>query len=420
MKLTSKIFSFVLVLVTIALTFMSGVLIYYKTIGKDKLPTAVTSTYATTVIDPQTGEEKPTIEANYYANKNGSGYEVIELLFNCYSGIGKQAIYSRGFQLVYDKDGHVIPYTYEVEHTTQTSEIYQYDKYNDAAFETGHNYSWGDPMIIDIDGKTYAVKLDGKYTVTTTYADGWKIGRTVGFLGLNLLWEGTDFSKTEVKTYNYTFKDLLVKVGQIIKSLNNGTGDSVISLIDLGDFLHIYNVDDNGQIAGEPLGVNTLQNSYFTMATHYDNRGMVWAKQSMFGSVAGDSQFNISGISDNVDYWKAETQYKLTEKDFTARYVTSDNGYYYVLSTDKLNEIKNFENIEIDVDFNVSNFENVNVLGFDYYALYGIKVKTLTIRSDNQREFKLLVGSLKETGLTSETVIAQNITINNINSGVVL
>lgn len=420
MKTTIKIFNFVLVFVTIALTFMSGVLLYYKTMGKDKLPTAVTSTYATTVTDPQTGEEKPTIEANYYANKNGTGYQVVELLFNCYSGIGKQAVYSRGFQLVYDKDGHIVPYTYEVEHTTQTSDIYQYDKYNGEAFETGHNYTWGDPMIIDIDGQTYAVKLDGKYTVTNTYTDGWKIARSIGLMGLNLIWEGTDFSKTEVHTYNYTFKDLLIKVGQIIKSCNNGTGDSVISLIDLGDFLHIYNIDDNGQISGEPLGVNTLQNSYFTMATHYDNRGMVWAKQSMFESVAGDSQFNISGISGNVDYWLAETQYKLTEKDFTARYVTSDNGYYYVLSTDKLNEIKNFDKVEITVDFNVSSFENVNVLGFDYYALYGIKVKTLIIRSNTQREFKLLVGSLKDTGLTSADVVTQNITINNINSGVVL
>ena len=205
-----------------------------------------------------------------------------------------------------------------------------------------------------------------------------------------------------------------------MKSSNNGTGDSIISLIDLGDFLHVYDVDVNGTVAVEPLGVNTLQNSYFTMATHYDNRGMVWAKQSMFESVAGDSQFNISGISDNVDYWKAETQYKLTEKDFTARYVTADNGYYYVLSTDKLNEIKNFDNVEITVDFNVSAFENVNVLGFDYYALYGIKVKTLKIISNTQREFKLLVGSLKDTGLTSVDVITENITINNINSGVAL
>lgn len=50
------------------------------------------------------------------------------------------------------------------------------------------------------------------------------------------------------------------------------------------------------------------------MQTHYDNRGMVWAKQSMFSSVAGDSQFNISGIADNVDYWKVTSEVRLTEQ----------------------------------------------------------------------------------------------------------
>ena len=273
-------------------------------------------------------------------------------------------------------------------------------------------------MIIDIDGKTYAVALDGQYTTSVKRFSFLKaVGHTFAglFTGYNY---GEKAYNVETTVHNYTFEDLLVKVGQILKSSSNGTGDSVISLIDLGDFLHIYPIDDNGQIGAEPLGVNTIQNSYFTMTTHYDNRGMVWAKQSIFESVAGDSQFNISGLSDNVDYWKVETQFKLTEKDFVGRYVSSDNGYYYVLSTAKLNELKNFENIEISVDFNISNFNNVNVLGFDYYALYGIQVKSLTIRSNTQREFKLLVGSLKDTGLTS--INTQNVTINNINSGVEL
>lgn len=415
-----KIFNFALVIVTMIMTFASGVLIYYKTLGKNTLPTGVTSTYATTVMDPQSGEVKPVIEANYYANKNGTGYQVFELVFNCYSGIGKQAIYSRGFQLVYDKDLNIIPYTYEVENTTIKSDIYQYNKYGNVAFETGHDYKWGDPMIIDIDGKTYAVKLDGQYQVSRKRVDAAKIARTIGFMGLNLFFEGNEFEHTEIKTYNYTFKDLLIKVGQIIKSCSNGTGDSVIPLIDLGDFLHVYNVDDNGQIAGEPLGKYTLQNSYFTMATHYDNRGMVWSKQSLFESVAGNNQFNISGINEDVDYWQDKTQYTITEKDFTARYVNSENGFYYSLSTEKMNEIKNFDNTEVIIDFDVSKFSNVNVLGFDYYALYGIKVKTLKISNNSPREFKLLVSSLKDTGLTAESIITQNITINNVSSGVEL
>ena len=180
--------------------------------------------------------------------------------------------------------------------------------------------------------------------------------------------------------------------------------------------MHIYEIDENGQVAGEPIGNRTLINSYFTMQTHYDNRGMVWAKQSMFQSVAGDSQFNISGIADNVDYWKVTSEVELTEKDFVARYLTSENGYYYSLSTKKINELKNFENLEINIDFNISNFEDVNVLGLDYYALYGLKINSLSISSSSQRDFTLLVGSLKDTGLTS--IETNNVNLININSGV--
>ena len=146
-----KTINIALVVVTIFFTFMSGVLLYYKTLGKDKVPSAITSTYATTVEDPQTGEQLPTIEANYYSNRNGKGYEVIELLFNCYSGISKQAIYSRGFQLVINEDG---------------TKLYQYNRYDGVNFETGHEYEWGDKMIIDINGTTYAVALDGEYSIT--------------------------------------------------------------------------------------------------------------------------------------------------------------------------------------------------------------------------------------------------------------
>ena len=396
-----RIVNIALVVVTVFLTLMSGVLLYYKTIGKDKVPSAITSTYATTVEDPQTGEQLPTIEANYYSNRNDNGYEVIELLFNCYSGISKQAIYSRGFQLVINEDG---------------TKLYQYNRYDGVNFETGHEYEWGDIMVIDINGTTYGVALDGTYTITTkNFNLGKAIWHTISGLFTGWNYEENAYNY-DTKTYEYTFEDLLIKVGQILKSSSNGTGDSVISLVDLGDFLHIYEIDENGQVAGEPVGNRTLTNSYFTMQTHYDNRGMVWAKQSMFGSVAGDSQFNISGIADNVDYWKVTSEVRLTEQDFVARYLTSENGYYYALSTEKINELKNFENIEINVDFNISNFEEVNVLGLDYYALYGLKINSLTISSITQRDFRLLVGSLKDTGLTS--IETNSVNLININSGV--
>lgn len=411
-----KVFNVALLIVTVFMGLMGGVWIYYKTIGKNKLPSAVTSTYATYITDPATKEKVPVIQANYYANRNGTGYEVVELLFNCYSGISKQAVYSRGFQLVYDMYGNVVPYVLGDE----TSNIFQYNKYNDLSFATGHQYQWGDKMIIDIEGTTYAVALDGTYSITTK---GFSMAKSTPNFFKALFTDWGMFSIEEhwnvyeTYTYNYDFEDLLIKVKQIIKSFSNGTGDGIIPLIDLGDFLHIYPINEDGQIAGEPLGVHTLTNSYFTMACHYDNRGMVWAKQSIFNAVAGDGEFNISGINNDAEYWQSHTQYILKESDFNKRYVTAEDGYYYTLSLEVIDEIKNFKDIDINVVFDISKLED-KVLGFDYLALNGLKIRSLTIKSDIQQNFTLLANSLKDTGLTY--IETENVTIINSNSGVQL
>ena len=87
-------------------------------------------------------------------------------------------------------------------------------------------------------------------------------------------------------------------------------------------------------------------------------------------------------------------------------------NYYYSLSPEIINELKNFEKLDIDIVFNVSNIKNVNVLGFDYYSLNGIKVNSLTITSDIERDFNLLSGALKDTGLTK--IYTSNVNINNL------
>lgn len=387
-----RVFNISLVIVTFLSLAVSIAYVYYRTIGKDSLPGAITSTYSTLVVDPYTGEELSAIESNYYANKNGQGYEVVELLFNAYSGISQDAIYSRGFQLV--------------DNGKDDPKLYYYDRYDGVSFETGHEYSWGDKMLISIDGKPYAVALDGTYTTSETSFDGLKVARTFYFAGLNLIFEGTSFNKVSVTTHKYTFNDLLIKVKSIIKSSSNGTGKSVIPLIDLGDFLHIYDVDDNGVISSEPIGKNTLINSYFTMDTNYDTRGLTVSEQSLFNSVEYNSNFNISGLLDSVDYWKSESVVTISEDDFVAR-VTAD-GNYYSLSLDKFKELNAYRNVAIDVKFNVSNIDE-KVLGFDSFCFMGLKLNSLSVYSSSNQDFVLLVDSLKDTGL--KNIVTKNINI---------
>lgn len=398
MKVFKAIVNTFIILLTLVMLSASIMLIYFKTFGADKIPSGVTSTHVTQMVDPLTGKTYNALETNYYANKNGTGYETIEFLINSYSGFGKQTIYSRGFQMVWDSSGNLVKYT-----DPSTGKQYDYFEYNrnnsGQSFITGHKYNLGDKMFIDINGTTYAVALDGTYQISNQYTDGWMIFRTVGTMGLNLLFEGTNFVKTETKTYEYTFVDLLIKIREIIRSANTGTGDSILSLVDLGDFLHVYEVSEDGQISAEPISGRTLNNAYFTTQTHYDRRGITLAEQSMFGSIAGDSNFNMSGIDTGVDYWQARTKLELSEADFTSRYSEIENGNYYYLSANKIEEIKSYTNAEVFIDINLDNLETP--LGLDYYALSGVEINKLNIKttSFNSVEFKVLYNALHNTGI---------------------
>lgn len=358
--------------------------IYFSTYGQKYIPSATSSTYVTTMADPMTGEEVKPIEASYYQNKNGNGEEVVELRFNVYSDAYGQSIYSRGFQLVGDT-------------------LTQYNSFGGDSFVTGHDYKWGDKMFVKIDDEMYAIALDGEYEKTESKVDGWKIFRTVGFCGLNLIFENTSFVNEKEVTYKYSFKDLLIQVKDIIRSNSQGTGDSIISLVDLGNFLHVYEIVGD-QVAAEPIGSGSLINSYFTMTCHYDVRGLTTAKQSLFGSISGDSQFNSSEIAGDKDYWKDVTIITLTNDNFSLRLDNDKN--YASIDLNVVFNLGNYKNLELEIILDVSNID-----GLDYYGLSGMKVSKMTLNSTVQKDFYLLNNALKDTGISISDISSTNINL---------
>lgn len=359
--------------------------IYFCTYGQKYIPSATSSTYVTTMADPMTGEEVKPIEASYYQNKNGNGEEVVELRFNVYSDAYGQSIYSRGFQLVGDT-------------------LTQYNSFGGDSFVTGHDYKWGDKMFVKIDGEMYAIALDGEYEKTESKVDGWKIFRTVGFCGLNLIFEDSSFVNEKEVTYKYSFQDLLIQVKDIIRSNSQGTGDSIISLVDLGNFLHVYEIVGD-QVSAEPIGSGSLINSYFTMTCHYDVRGLTTAKQSLFGSISGDSQFNSSEIAVDKDYWKDVTIITLTNEYFSLRQ-DDDNKIYASIDLNVVFNLGNYKNLELEIILEVSNID-----GLDYYGLSGMRVSKMTLNSTIQKDFYLLNNALKDTGISISDISSTNINL---------
>lgn len=378
--------------------------VYFSGPGQKYIPSAVSSTFVTTMTDPMTGEEVKPIEVNYYQNKNyNNGLEVIELRFNVYSDAYGQSIYSRGFQLTTDFD-RVNDSMLKPKHDIRIPNTFtQYNTYDSDSFVTGHDYKWGDKMFVEIEDKMYAIALDGTYTTSYVKTNGWKIARTAVFLGLNLLVEGTQFRETIVETHQYTFEDLLIKLKQIVRSNSQGTGDSTISLIDLGNFLHLYEVVD-GQISAEPIGSGSLINSYFTMDCHYDVRGMTSAKQSLFGSVRGDSQFNITGIIEDQDYWKDSTVITLDNNHFTTRLY--EDKVYASINLDTVFSLAHYSDLEIRI-----NLDATEIDGIDYYGLSGIDIAEMKISASAQKDFYLLNNSLQDTGLSVSDIITNNINL---------
>lgn len=404
MEIAKKIFNALIIFVSLVGVVFIALFAYYKLSTNDVF-TNQTSTYATSVTDPMTGEELSPLSASYYQNYNNTGLEVVEFQIRAYSDQHKNAIYRRGFQYIIDKE--------------EGNTLWYYDTYDRVSFPSGHKYDeindagkLKEAYFIELDGEIVATRMDGSYSKTTLVTDGTKVARTIFCLGINLLFEDTNYLKEKTETHYYTMEEFMQTLADIIKGSTAGTGDYTLPVVDLGDFWHLYEVDENGTVSDKPIGNGGQINSYFTIEVHSDKRGMSYAGQSMFGIVANNADFNISGVDYDAEYWKSTTVYNLDESDFEVRYSTVDLGYYYSLSPTLINELKNFENLDINIVFNISNLKNVNVLGFDYYSLNGIKVNSLTITSDIERDFNLLAGALKDTGLTK--IYTSNVNINNL------
>lgn len=398
-SLTMRIFRVLGVILLIVDIFSILFWIYFKTLGKEFVPTAVTSTYVTMVNDPMTGEELPFMEANLYEYRNDSndqqhenGVAVLELKINSYSGTDKQAIYARGYQAILDN-------------TLNISEIYCYDSYDGVSFlsakQLEDDYVDDKTYITDIDGETYGVRLDGTYT---EYEPSFLKSTWWVISGLFTGWRKDYMERTHVVyEVQYTMRDFMQYLVTMVISSSNGTGESVIPLADLGNYFSVYK-EENAQFTTE-VAFNTENNSYFTIATDYDRRGMTSYKQSLFKSVAGDSSFNLTGIPEDTDYWKDITTIELTEANFIKREV--DDMTYITLNIERVLRLNDTEDITIEISINA---DKVN--GIDYYGLCGLqKISKIYIYSSSSARFYLLDSSLDDTEVNTSDILTSNVTL---------
>lgn len=383
MKQTKSIFNIFLLIIT-AFFLMSTILnLYFNTLGEDKVPVAVTSTYVTTVTDPQTNEELPFMEAQLYSNEAKNGKEMVEVKFNCYSGVDMQAIYARGFQMIDNK-------------------IYYYDTYDSVSFESGNAYKWGEPLLTEIDGELFGVALDGTYTDISA-------GKVAGNILLGpVYWLATGTFYEVESEYNYTIKDFMNAIKRILRSNSEGTGENILPLVDMETYLGVYEANSEQKLSKEELGKRGISYSYFTVKANYSKSGVLWAEQSMFKSVAGKNDYNASNITNKKEFWTSNSVVNITEDLFETREITEGNLLY--LSSITINEINMFSNIDVYVDINLDNVSNV--IGFDFYALANLKkIKEVKITSSTPITFVIKSSAFDTTNFNPENIITQNVTL---------
>ncbi len=385
MEFLEKISKPILIILSVFFSFVIIGYIYLSSpFGEDKVPTAVTSTYVTYVTNPQTGEELPFMEAQYFSGESGSGKEMIEVRFNVYSGINMTAIYSRGFQMI-------------------NGSVYYYDTYDSVSFETGNEYQWGEQLLTEINGELYGIALDGTYTAIDA-------GKVAGNILLGPVWWLFDGFYDIESEFNYTIKDFLNVMKNIIKSNSNGSGQSTLPLVDLETYIHVYEAGTDNKLSNEQLGERGIQYSYFTVDANFSKNGVLWADQSLFGSIAGDSNYNASEVEHDKDYWQAKSQLYLNLNDFNRRDSLTEGTYIY-LTSDLINKLNQYKDIDIYIDIDID-ISDTSVLGFDDFALLGLNnIKEIEITSSIQKEFILKTNCLNETNIDIEDIKINNITL---------
>lgn len=383
-----------IVLILLASIFIALDICYVYMRFIQELPITFSGAFISQQEDPSSGKVYPMLDIVYYSNQDGRGKELLDVSLNGYSESSYQTIYSRGFQLV---DGVIYPYESNNGQSWQASSLWQHSVYD----EEGNKVIQGDLLNVKIDNENYAIALDGRYSEYVESFDFWQsIGN--GFKAIFTDWGMFDrrdpwFEYYEVYHY-YTFEDFLEYCKTLAKSLSTGYGDTYIPAIDLGDFFGLYKVDDNGRyenvISYEAINQTRY---YFDAQIHYDYRGVQYAKQSLFGSVAGDSEYNTGGVID-TNYWQISPVIKLGADDFEFRTSNAEGGDLISLKSSKLYEINSYSRgVECDLIINLDELENV--VGLDWYAFDGVNLKNLVITSSSFRTFVLNPYSLNNVSL---------------------
>ncbi|MEG1499921.1 MAG: hypothetical protein RR400_02530 [Clostridia bacterium] len=335
-------------------------------------------------------EERYFMTANYYDNSKKNGVELQELRYDYFTdwSLLSTSYRSTGMQFL----GNFQSYNVDVANKKEADTSVDYDFYY---YDTTNGISWSGAnnnkgtigtelnretaLIIKIGGKPYSIQLTGQY-------DFYK-----NFLGI------FPMKYTTVFDYGSVFDCVF----RAIKSNSASYGDYYIT-VDLSKYFTIREYD----IAAKKFKIDDVTDvikNYSVLKFHYDANGAVASKQSIFGSIECNPNFDKNELNVDTTYWQEKVNYTLTEQDLLYRYSEAYQGYLVAPSIETKNLFKKMERakvkIEIDLDSKFLKENKKNIVGFDYNAFENFSLDTVKITSVKVKTFYFLEKSLFNTNL---------------------
>lgn len=394
-KKLSKLINLCILIVTIIFAIVDVVWLLAYYFGTP--PKTVNISYVNTLTD-QNGDEVYFLELNNYTNVDGSGAKMTELIFNYYTDYKVLGtIESYGIQRVEGADG--------------TYKYYYYKKFADGGYKTMNILDREDMLYVAIEGKCYAVSLDGTYDIVTEKFDLFKPLKKA--LGVKMEENGKAWRSQNTTTYNYSFLDFFKAAAECLTVSSYGYGDYVLPIVDLAQYFSLSELNETtGQF--EPAEYTTNVVSYFGVRVHNDKTGVVNAAQSRFKIVADDFNYNTTGLDFNQDYWKYEVKYTLSAADFKYVYNPLLDGYVMSIDSKRVNEINGYS-VAVDIVIDLRDLylfkKGFNVKGIAAFGLYGFKLNSITLKNGSG-DFHLLAKSLWDTGLKKFDAGGCNLVLN--------
>ncbi len=163
-----------------------------------------------------------------------------------------------------------------------------------------------------------------------------------------------------------------------------------ITYFDMSKFFNVAMYDkESGKFGEENVGVDKDILDALTFVavkvTKHD-RDMVSARQSLFKSYKGDTNWEADGSDSSIQYWQDKTVYTATAKDF--QYSPIRSKYNIELKQSCLSYLSDFKDLVIKIDINMNNF-GVSVVGFTDKPFGDLVVLNINITATEQRDFSV-------------------------------